>query len=206
MLFSAFRKKKTRSPADPLDISSRTELLNYLCDRYGYRRYLEIGVRNPRDNFRYVEAPHKDGVDPGARCTYRMPSDDFFRQLDVAPGRPPYDLVFVDGLHIADQVERDVVNSLRHLSEGGTIVLHDCNPVTENAQIEQYVPGAIWNGTVWKAWAALRGTRPDLFMCVIDIDEGCGVIRKGRQTCYTPWPLAHPDRQLVQQRARQLAT
>jgi hypothetical protein len=50
------------------------------------------------------------------------------------------------------------------------------------------VPGAIWNGTVWKAWAKLRGTRPDLFMCVVDIDEGCGVIRRGRQTCYAPWP------------------
>ncbi|HET6148294.1 MAG TPA: class I SAM-dependent methyltransferase [Polyangia bacterium] len=189
MLFDIFRKRRTRAPADPSRIRSRTQLLNHLVAQHGYRRYLEIGVRNPKDNFNYVEAPEKEGVDPAARCTHRMTSDDFFRQLDAVADRIPYDLIFIDGLHLADQVERDVENSLRHLSDGGAIVLHDVNPPTENAQIEEYVPGAPWNGTVWKAWAKLRGTRSDLFMCVVDLDEGCGVIRRGKQSCYLPWPL-----------------
>ena len=38
-----------------------------------------------------------------------------------------------------------------------------------------------WNGGVWRAWAWLRATRPDLVMAVVDVDEGCGVIRRGSQ-------------------------
>ncbi len=188
-----FKKKAPASVADPFEITTRTQLLNHLASRGGYRRYLEIGVRNPKDNFEHVQVAVKEGVDPQARCTFQMPSDDLFRQLDATPGRAPYDLVFIDGLHIADQVERDVESSLRHLSDGGCIVLHDCNPLTEAAQIETYIPGAHWNGTVWKAWAKLRATRPDLVMWMIDIDEGCGVIRRGSQTCFSPWSARDYD-------------
>ena len=189
MLFDLFRKRRVGAPADPLKIRTRTQLLNHLVARYGYRRYLEIGVRTPQDNFEHIQVAEKHGVDPAASCSHPMTSDAFFAQLDAAPDRAPYDLIFVDGLHLADQVERDVENSLRHLGEGGAIVLHDVNPPVEASQTEEYLPGKPWHGTVWKAWAKLRGTRPDLFMCVIDMDEGCGVIRKGSQTCYDPWPL-----------------
>ena len=48
----------------------------------------------------------------------------------------------------------------------------------------------IRNGTVWKAWAKLRATAADLSMCVVDMDEGCGVIRRGSQTL---WPLPTLD-------------
>ena len=41
-----------------------------------------------------------------------------------------------------------------------------------------------WNGTVWKAIYKFRCTRSDLDICVLDWDEGCGVIRKGSQTLY----------------------
>jgi hypothetical protein len=197
MLFEFLRRTKGSAvPANPVDIGSRTELLNHLIAKHGYSRYLEIGVRNPKDNFRHIHAAEKDGVDPAARCNYRMTSDDFFRQLGATPGARPYDLVFIDGLHLADQVVRDVENSLRHLNDGGCVVLHDVNPPTENAQIETYVPKRPWNGTVWKAWAKLRATRPDLFMGVVDIDEGCGVIRRGSQTCYV-LPPAEADQVLT---------
>ena len=63
-----------------------------------------------------------------------MPSDEFFANRAAASDRTPYDLVFIDGLHVADQVERDIVNSLLNLAPAGTIVLHDCNPTTESAR------------------------------------------------------------------------
>jgi hypothetical protein len=161
-------------------LSTRTELLNQLVTARGYRDYLEIGVRDPRQNFEKVRAPGlKHSVDPEPRrpVTHRLTSDAFFAQC-----KDRYDLVFIDGLHIADQVERDIVNSLDHLNDGGTIVLHDCNPLTADAQTDDYDGKKHWNGTVWKAWVKLRATRDDLDMCVIDIDEGCGVIRRGSQT------------------------
>jgi hypothetical protein len=111
-----------------------------------------------------------------------MTSDEFFAQRK--PSDPGYDLVFIDGLHLAAQVELDIEHSLAGLNPGGTIVLHDCNPLTADAQTEDYDGKKHWNGTVWKAWVHFRSTRPDLAMRVVDIDEGCGVIQRGTQVPY----------------------
>jgi Methyltransferase domain len=159
---------------------SRTDLLNHLIETRGYRDYLEIGVRNPRQNHAKVRVPGiKHGVDPDPQglISHTKTSDAFFESNSQR-----YDLVFIDGLHIADQVERDILNSLAVLNPGGAVVLHDVNPLTADAQTDDYDGKKHWNGTVWKAWVKLRATRADLTMRVIDMDEGCGVIERGSQT------------------------
>ena len=170
-------------------VRNRTDVLNFLVAANGYRTYLEIGVRNPGGNFARVRVAEKTGVDPAATrgaVDFAMTSDDFFAGLDAADADRFFDLVFVDGLHVDEQVERDIVNGLRHLSDSGAVVVHDCNPTARDAQTN--APSrALWLGTVWKAWAKLRSTRPDLAMAVVDVDLGCGVIMPGQQECY---PLA----------------
>lgn len=170
-------------------VRNRTDVLNFLVAANGYRTYLEIGVRNPGGNFARVRVAEKTGVDPAATrgaVDFAVTSDDFFAGLDAADADRLFDLVFVDGLHVDEQVERDIVNGLRHLSDSGAVVVHDCNPTTRDAQTT--APSrALWLGTVWKAWAKLRSTRPDLAMAVVDVDLGCGVIMPGQQECY---PLA----------------
>jgi hypothetical protein len=94
------------------------------------------------------------------------------------------DLIFIDGLHHADQVMRDIIHSLQVLTENGTIVVHDCNPMNKEIQMVPRITGG-WTGDVWKAWVKLRATRDDLKMYVIDADSGCGVIRRGRQELVT---------------------
>jgi hypothetical protein len=158
---------------------TRTDLLNHLIATRGYRDYLEIGVRDRRQNFDKVNAPGiKHGLDPDPQrpISHKMTSDAFFAKTDQR-----YDLVFIDGLHIADQVERDILNSLRQLNPGGAVILHDVNPMTADAQTDDYDGKKHWNGTVWKAWVKLRTLRADLSMKVVDIDEGCGVIERGTQ-------------------------
>jgi len=91
------------------------------------------------------------------------------------------DIIFVDGLHLREQVLKDVENALTHLNDGGTIVVHDCLPQEEWQQHRELIPGKPWNGDVWKAWAELRSSRADLSMYVVDTDWGCGVIRRGSQ-------------------------
>jgi predicted O-methyltransferase YrrM len=104
-----------------------------------------------------------------------MTSDDFFKQ-----NTETFDLVFIDGLHEAPQVYKDIVNALEVLNEGGIIVCHDMLPATELAQ---RVPreSQIWNGDCFKAFVQLRGSRPDLAMCTLEADHGLGVIMKGEQ-------------------------
>ena len=154
---------------------SRYELLNFLIAKHSYKKYLEIGCRDDAC-FNKVNAPDKTGVDPNSGGTHRMTSDAFFAQC-----KETYDLIFVDGLHESEQVYRDIENSLNHLSENGTIVVHDCNPLFEIRQFKEPIAQSVWNGDVWKAFVAFR-QREDLDCIVADFDHGCGIIRKRKNS------------------------
>ena len=156
---------------------NRTAIINALIKKYKYTSYLEIGVSKPQCNFDYITCEKKYGVDPKVSIDkysppsrgYQMTSDTYFLTLKEDT---KFDLIFVDGLHTHEQVNADIKNSLRFLSENGTIVLHDCNPVN----VKNEDPG--FNGTVWRAFYEARKTY-DIDACVIDTDFGCGVIRRG---------------------------
>jgi hypothetical protein len=156
----------------------RWEVINSLIQKHDYLRYLEIGVDNPNNCFNKIIAPHKYGVDPKGGGTHRMTSDRFF-----AENRFFYDIIFIDGLHIAEQVIRDVENSLCCLAQGGVILVHDLNPQTEEEQNENRTTQR-WYGSTWRAWAYFRATRPDLHMQTIDTDCGIGIIHRGGQEIY----------------------
>ena len=121
-------------------MESRIDIINFLSNRFDYKSYLEIGLRHPWECFDHINCELKDSVDPGYEtdnniAKYKYTSDSFFSMLDNSlldkPNDYKWDIIFIDGLHTADQVERDIINSLNHLSDNGSIVLHDCNPPTE---------------------------------------------------------------------------
>lgn len=154
----------------------RFEILNHLIRKFNYTSYLEVGVQK-NASFKTVECARKVGVDPdpSANATFCMESDKFFAQ-----NKESFDIFFVDGLHEYEQVYRDILNSLKYLKEGGTIVCHDMNPSSYEAQEVPRVQRR-WNGDVWKAFVRLRTERDDLEMFTVDTDEGCAIIRKGKQ-------------------------
>lgn len=155
----------------------RFEILNRLIETFGYKTYLEIGVRRG-ECFRMVNIQQKESVDPKPqwKATHVMTSDDFFKS---ASGRK-WDLMFIDGLHLEEQVDKDIENCLAHLSDNGTIVVHDCNPPTEANQRRRPVRGAHgWNGTVWRSLVKVRARQNGLSVFTVDTDWGCGVIRRG---------------------------
>lgn len=173
-------------------IPSRTDIINYIISHKSPQQlvYLEIGVRNPDDNFNKINAGQKFSVDPGVEfesnpVDFKMTSDEFFDKLqsgEILQKEIKFDVVFIDGLHLAEQVDRDIENSLRYLREDGFIVLHDCNPPTEWHAREDFnckltPAGVNWNGTVWKAFAKRRGST-DVSMCCVDTDWGVGIIAK----------------------------
>lgn len=157
-------------------VYKRWDLLNYLIQKFGYKKYLEIGVQSGLC-FTNVKCEYKVGVDPAENhVKFKMTSDDFFEQ-----NQDTFDLVFIDGLHESPQVFKDILNSLEVLTPNGTIVCHDMLPATELAQ---RVPreSSIWNGDCYKAFVQLRASRPDLAMCTVNSDHGLGVIMKGEQS------------------------
>jgi len=157
----------------------RHELINWFVKRFGYTRYLEIGIDNPSNCLDHIQCPYKVGVDPNKNTTHRCTSDQFFSM-----NTEEFDIVFVDGLHLRDQALRDVENALKFLSDNGTIIMHDCHPYNEYVGGPVHEPGKSWYGTVWQAFAHLRATRADLDMRTINEDCGLGIIRRGSQELY----------------------
>ena len=170
----------------------RYELINSVLLKFGRQaKYLEIGVCDPTVCFNHIETYKKDGVDPGVEfpdnpVKYKLTSDEFFRKLESGEldKDPDYqwDVIFIDGLHLSYQVERDIHNALRHLNPKGFIFLHDCNPPDIHMAREDYYLNCQqhpWNGTTWKAFFKFRATNPYFDTCVVDTDWGVGVIRFG---------------------------
>ena len=157
---------------------TRFELINELIKRWGYTKYLEIGL-STGDCFKEIQCDRKQWIDPNPLCFapggIYMPSDDAFAAMDDGE---KFDLIFIDGDHRCPQVLKDIDNAVNRLSEQGTIVMHDCNPQSETAQLP-YPTSGDWNGDVWKAYvlkrAELSGTH---VMMVVDTDQGLGVIRR----------------------------
>lgn len=163
-------------------MTDHTDLLNYLVVKYGLTSYLEIGVQNPKNNFDKINVTLKHGVDPNprARATHCMTSDEFFQIVDLSCNTERicccnYDLIFIDGLHHADQVERDFENSLKCLSPNGFIVLHDTCPESEHLTHVPRDKRGRWLGDVYKFVIHLNRYEAIDF-CTLDFDNGCTVV------------------------------
>lgn len=192
-----YQDAQGKSDSELLKGPKRTEIINFLLStRKGETRYLEIGVRNPDKNYNQIIACEKYSVDPGLEydenpVDFKMTSDKFYELLSdnkILSSNIQFDVIFIDGLHLADQVDRDIINSIRFVKSDGFIVLHDCNPPTEWHARENYYyrntpAGVYWNGSTWKAFLKWR-FNPSVNSCCIDTDWGVGIISKEHQIGY----------------------
>jgi len=167
----------------------RQTIIQGAIDTLGAGTYLEIGV-SYGDVFLQTTCRRKIAVDPHFRVPLRrklrhLPrnfgsvyfqeaSDEFFRKhASLFDQERSIDVALVDGLHTYEQSLRDVQNCLAHLSPRGVVVMHDCNPATEELE---HIDAS---GDVWKAVVHLRSTRKDLQVAVLDCDYGVGVVSRG---------------------------
>ena len=193
---------------------TRTDILNAIIHKCGYTQYLEIGVQHGV-NFQAIKCQYKVGVDPVPQYevdsiqegqTFKLTSDEFFKRAIGISDR--FDLIFIDGLHHADQVLRDFNNAQKVLSPNGTIVLHDCHPPNEPCQ---RVPRETqeWCGDVWKAWVEIRkqnfkpGFVQNAMFC-IDTDYGVGVYTQHTEVEIGKQALATEKEAFVSNFVRQL--
>lgn len=160
-------------------MTTHTDLINYIAGKMNSKRYLEIGVFDMDHNFNKINVPDKVCVDPdpNAKAIYQCTSDFFFEtinKLDPSDGGGVvFDLIFVDGLHHADQVHKDIMNAWECLKTGGIIVIHDSNPPTEKTICIPRGNQREWCGDVYKAVCSIEN-----FLFTVDFDYGCAVILK----------------------------
>ena len=186
-----FKEGLEKSEKEYLKQPNRSQVINFLLEILDREtEYLEIGVRNPNDNFNKINASKKYSVDPGIEfqenpVDFKLTSDEFFDQLrreQILDSSTRLDVIFIDGLHLAEQVDRDIKNALDFIKDDGFVVLHDCNPPTEWHARElfhfYFTPaGGYWNGTTWKAFLKAR-FNTEVHSCCIDTDSGVGILSK----------------------------
>lgn len=163
-----------------MSITNHTELLNALIQKHNLKSYLEVGVQDPRNNFEKIKCEIIMGVDPEIKAAaipsvfFVGTSDEFFLL-----NKRKYSLIFIDGLHTAEQVKRDFENSLRCLTDNGFILIHDVLPENEEGTL---VPRQTkkWWGDVYK-FAMNIGQYDGIGFKTFDIDEGCMLVWKGER-------------------------
>tara|TARA_B110000014_G_C20010754_1_gene524043 strand:- start:112 stop:786 length:675 start_codon:yes stop_codon:yes gene_type:complete len=152
------------------DYPSRFEIIQKIINKKNYENYLEIGC-DKDSNFSKIKIKNKIGVDPTSGGTLKMTSNDFFIKNKII-----FDCIFVDGLHVYEQVREDIMNSIKFLNPKGIIIIHDCLPLKIWNQIVPRIYGH-WNGDVWKAIVEAR-TMKDIDTYTCKADHGLGIIFK----------------------------
>ena len=174
LYYFLFKERFSKKIDFKFDNVYRWDLIEHLDNKYKFSNYLEIGC-NDDELFSKIKTKNKIGIDPVIGGNIKITSDDFFLQNKLK-----FDCVFIDGLHIYDQVKRDIVNSSEFLNDNGFILVHDCLPRSiSNQAVPRYK--LTWNGDVWKAIVDLRrDPNLEIFTCLAD--EGISIIQKKKNS------------------------
>ena len=135
---------------------SRPQVIQRLLDLFEAPAYLEIGV-DQGDTFLPLRAARKVGVDPkfnilrpddvaaGAGLElHEVASDVYFGEI-VRP-TDVFHVVYLDGLHVAEQTIRDLLNAVMFLSPDGVIVIDDVVPDSYHASLRDTADLALVRG------------------------------------------------------------
>lgn len=148
------------------------------------KSYVEIGCREGR-SLTLANCPSV-AIDPEFEIRmglsaptriFKQPSDDFFAGHDLRHLLGgAVDLAFVDGMHRAEFVLRDILNLEQYAEHNSVIIVDDVLPgQIEWASRERQTQA--WTGDVYKVVPFLRQARPDLEVRVFDIEmKGMAII------------------------------
>jgi predicted O-methyltransferase YrrM len=139
--------------------------------------YIEIGVASGATLALASPRTRSIGIDPQPMPTanqpanarlFEMTSDEFFACHDLTSivGSDHFDLAFIDGLHLFDQVLRDFASLEHYASKSSIILIHDCLP-RDRITSERKRTTTFWTGDVWKSTLCLRELRHDLHIQII---------------------------------------
>ncbi|MEL7487622.1 MAG: class I SAM-dependent methyltransferase [Pseudomonadota bacterium] len=136
------------------------------------KTYVEIGIRHGY-SLSVAGSAKKIAIDPkysredmqfevGDVAFYNETSDAFFERRSVADIiSTPFDLAYIDGMHLFEYALRDFMNLERYSGRSSIIIADDVIPRNEE-EADRQPTGGSWTGDVWKVIACLRQHRPDL--------------------------------------------
>lgn len=200
--------------------SSKMEIVSLLAARHNVSRYLELctpttGTCYGQLDRRLLMAAHRlmyncpDDFDDGLAIDFRSTSHSITECLaEIGSRGLRYDIILVDPYHEYETSHRDLSQAFRLIDDGGFLVVHDCLPLTAEVATPTFKTGA-WCGVTYKAYLDFVSVRPDLDYRTVDVDYGCGVVRKLQpqsswmafaRTAQDWWLTARADERHRQQR------
>jgi len=139
-------------------------------------RYLEVGVR--LGNSLALANCRSVGIDPAYSILaeldndvrlFRTTSDEYFARPDpLAPvGGQPFDLSFIDGMHLFEYALRDFINAERYSRDCSVIIFDDMLPRSvDEAARERHTQ--LWTGDLYPIIEVLADHRPDVSVIPVD--------------------------------------
>jgi hypothetical protein len=148
------------------------DIINFFVEKFGYKSYLELGVRDLSNTFNQVRCDFKEGVDIDPYCnpTHHMSTDEFFAGVGKDK---TWDIILIDADHEKNQVLKDFENCLTRLNDGGTIIMDDINPT------EEWLLSPTYCNNAWEAFAELS-KRSDIQLHAV-VPTYAGFVRRGKQ-------------------------
>lgn len=152
--------------------------LSEVHQRLRPERYLEIGIRN--GDSLALSTCRSVGIDPAFNLRaeldthvtlFRTTSDEYFSRsapLSVTNGEP-FDLTFIDGMHLFEFALRDFVNTERNSRRSSVIVFDDVLPRSvDEAARERHT--SAWTGDVYPIIDVLARYRPEVATVLVDTE------------------------------------
>jgi hypothetical protein len=169
----------------------KTDIVGFLADLRGYRRYLELATTTTGHEFGKIDRSrfpicHRllyrcpDGFDDGLNIDFRSSGPDTAECIAAIKACGlTYDAILVDPYHDYASSRRDIEDAAGLLAPGGTIVVHDCLPPLGDDKLVSpiYVPGN-WCGVTFMAYIDFVIRTTDIDYATVDTDLGCGIIQK----------------------------
>lgn len=149
----------------------KDEIINRIIAETEAKSYLEIGYGNGT-NYDLIYCENKVAVDPNTTASgkdiFKLKSDTFFDSQESE-----YDVIFIDGLHHADQVRKDIINAMK--CNAKAIIIHDTIPHSKEMQ-EAPRNTKVWTGDCWRAVVGFIESYPDVGVVTYRSDFGLTVI------------------------------
>lgn len=164
----------------PANYIPRHTVVQAMLDMFDSPSYLEIGV-NRGVTFNTLTAARKVAVDPKflfdfdevARTVsgtefHETTSDEYFGRL--AGRDTSFDVIYLDGLHTAEQTVRDLINAISFLKPDGVIVIDDVFPSSYSASLHERADTRILLKATGDSSGAWMG---DVYRLVFFVESFC---------------------------------